>query len=455
MQFFERHEGGEHAVLLHVASRQASRAEDLDEFRELMRSAGAVSVGECMASRESPDPRLYIGKGKAEELAELVQATEADLVIVNAELSPSQERNLEALLKCRVIDRTGLILDIFSQRARSHEGKLQVELAQLTHLSTRLIRGWTHLERQRGGSIGLRGPGETQLEMDRRLIHERIKQLKDRITKVRRQRHEGRKGRQRSEVPTVSLVGYTNAGKSTLFNALTSAEAFAADQLFATLDTTLRRVELEVGQPLVLADTVGFIRHLPHELVTAFRSTLEETLEADLLIHVVDAASEERERQIMDVEKVLQEIGADTLPRLTVMNKLDQLDNQGPRIDRNEQGLIERVWVSAKTGVGMDDVRLALLERLRPDKISVRFFLPVADAGLRARMINEGVIVDEQWSEDEVRPGWSLHLSLAEGRWAQWKKRYPTLLSYQITSQSLPISPVVLTDSLATDGLHH
>lgn len=455
MQFFERHEGGERAVLLHVVSRQASRAEDLDEFRELLRSAGAEVVGECLASRESPDPRLYIGKGKAEELAALVGESEADLVVVNAQLSPSQERNLEALLKCRVIDRTGLILDIFSQRARSHEGKLQVELAQLTHLSTRLVRGWTHLERQRGGSIGLRGPGETQLEMDRRLIHERIKQLKERILKVRRQRHEGRKGRQRSEIPTVSLVGYTNAGKSTLFNALTTAGTYAANQLFATLDTTLRRVDLAVGQPMVLADTVGFIRHLPHELVTAFRSTLEETLEADLLIHVVDASSDERDRQMADVEKVLEEIGADTLPRLTVMNKIDQLAQGAPRVDVNEQGTAERVWVSAKTGDGMDDLRQALLSRLSPAKIAVSIFLPVAEAGIRARLLNEGLIVREDWSEDESRPGWLLDLVLTDGKWAQWKKHFPQLRDYQIAPAGLPGSPDILTGALATDGLHH
>lgn len=454
MQFFERHEGGERAVLLHVVSRQESRAEDLTEFRELMRSAGAESVGECMASREAPDPRLYIGKGKAEELAEMVRETEADLVVVNAQLSPSQERNLEALLHCRVIDRTGLILDIFSQRARSHEGKLQVELAQLTHLSTRLIRGWTHLERQRGGAIGLRGPGETQLEMDRRLIHERIKQLKDRIIKVRRQRHEGRKGRQRSEIPTVSLVGYTNAGKSTLFNVLTTADAFAADQLFATLDTTLRRIDLDVGQPMVLADTVGFIRHLPHELVTAFRSTLEETLEADLLIHVVDAASDERDRQMVDVEKVLHEIGADTLPRLTVMNKIDQLEHGIPRVDRNEQGMIERVWVSAKTGVGLDELRQALRSRLAPAKINVQVFLPVAAAGIRAHLINDGMIVGETWSEDELKPGWHLDLSLTEGKWAQWKKHFPELADCQIGPLQPVAKPVVLADKLAADGLH-
>lgn len=428
MQFFERHEGGERAVLLHVASRQQSRAEDLDEFRDLVDSAGAEILDVCLASRESPDPRLYIGKGKAEELAERVQHCEADLVVVNAQLSPSQERNLEVVLQCRVLDRTGLILDIFSQRARSHEGKLQVELAQLKHLSTRLVRGWTHLERQRGGSIGLRGPGETQLEMDRRLIHERIKQLQERIGKVRRQRQEGRKTRQKSQVPTVSLVGYTNAGKSTLFNALTEAGTFAADQLFATLDTTLRRCEFAPGESMVLADTVGFIRHLPHELVTAFRSTLEETLEADLLIHVVDAASPERDRQMTDVEDVLKEIGADSLPRLTIMNKIDQLDGRTPEISRNEAGEIDRVWAAAQTGAGMDVVQQALVERLRPRRIRIDLFLPARLAGVHARLLNEGAIIAECWQEDENQQlGWRLTLTFTEARWAQWRKHHPEL----------------------------
>jgi len=423
MLFFERHEGGERAVLLHIESRRDSQSEDLQEFRELVRSAGAEIVGECATSRDTPDPRLYVGKGKAEELAELIRSVEGELAIVNAQLSPSQERNLEALLKCRVLDRTSLILDIFAQRARSHEGKLQVELAQLNHLSTRLVRGWTHLERQRGGSIGLRGPGETQLEMDRRLIGGRIRQLKDRIDRVRRQRHEGRKGRQRSEVPTISLVGYTNAGKSTLFNALTCTGAYAANQLFATLDTTLRRVELEPGQPAVLADTVGFIRHLPHELVTAFRSTLEETLEADLLVHVVDAGSGERDRQMQDVEQVLAEIGASDLPRLTVMNKIDTNPEWQPHVDHDADGMPERVWVSALTGAGMDLLQEALADRLRPDTVKPSLHLDASQGRLRARLIADGAIVREEWNDD----GWDLQLSLPRARWAQLLKHEPAL----------------------------
>ncbi len=426
MQFFERHAGGERAVLLHVVSRQASRAEDLIEFRDLVDSAGGQVLGECLASREAPDPRLYVGKGKVEELAALVASVEAELVVVNARLSPAQERNLERELKCRVIDRTGLILDIFAQRARSHEGKLQVELAQLKHLSTRLVRGWTHLERQRGGSIGLRGPGETQLELDRRLIHDRIKQLNERIAKVRRQRLEGRKGRQRADIPLVSLVGYTNAGKSTLFNALTAADTYAADQLFATLDTTLRRTELTAGFPIVLADTVGFIRHLPHELVTAFRSTLEETLEADVLLHVVDAASPERDRQMADVAVVLAEIGAAELPQIVVMNKIDDLPEVVAHADENEAGCIHRVWLSAKMGEGLDALRTALRQQLTPPVERLCVQLPAHLASARAQFMEAGVVRREEW-QDEPEPHWQLVIEVSPERWGRWLKQTPAL----------------------------
>jgi len=423
MQFFERHSGGERVVLVHIDTGREHSIEDEHEFLELARSAGADIVAAVSVTRQNPDPKLFIGSGKAQEIADLVKAHEAELVIFNHSLSPSQERNLERLLKCRVIDRTGLILDIFAQRARSHEGKLQVELAQLKYLSTRLVRGWTHLERQRGGSIGLRGPGETQLEMDRRLINRRIAQLNARINKVQRQRHEGRKGRQRSEVPTVSLVGYTNAGKSTLFNTVTAAHTYAADKLFATLDTTLRRVKIAPGKPVVLADTVGFIRHLPHDLVTAFRSTLEETLLADLLLQVVDAADPEHVRQLADVDEVLEEIGAKALPRLIVMNKIDQLE-RSPGLDRDDEGRPWRVWVSAKDGLGIELLQQAITERLQTQTVNKTITLSAGEGRIRSRLIAEGAVVHQSLREDG---NWQLEISLPEARWNQLCKHEPLL----------------------------
>jgi GTP-binding protein HflX len=362
VQLFDRPNKGERAVLVHVIAAQGVDAgESVEEFTELVVSAGADPVVTVEAKRRAPDPALFIGKGKLQEVITAVQQGEAEVVIFSHALSPAQERNLERELKCRVLDRTGLILDIFAQRARSFEGKLQVELAQLRHLSTRLVRGWTHLERQRGG-IGLRGPGETQLETDRRLIGERIKQLKKRLEKVLRQRHEQRKTRTRSARMTVSVVGYTNAGKSTLFNHLTGAQVYAADQLFATLDPTLRRVALSGAEPVILADTVGFIRDLPHNLVAAFRATLEETVEADLLLHVVDSHDEARDERIQQVNSVLQEIGAEQIPQLLIYNKIDLLPDVSPRVDRDEQNRALRVWVSAATGQGLDLLRQVLAE---------------------------------------------------------------------------------------------
>ena len=364
MEFFERPDEGERAILVHLDFQVEDVREELEEFKELVLSAGAEPVAIVQGSRRAPDPKYFIGGGKAEEIIGIAAAEEAELVIFNHALSPSQERNLERLLKCRVLDRTGLILDIFAQRARTHEGKLQVELAQLRHLSTRLVRGWTHLERQKGG-IGLRGPGETQLETDRRLIGDRIKQLNKRLEKVRRQREDRRRSRRKSMVHAVSLVGYTNAGKSTLFNTLTDADVYAEDQLFATLDPTLRKFDVETEFDTILIDTVGFIRHLPHSLVASFRSTLEETQAAALLMHVIDAHDEGRHERIFEVNEVLKEVGAHEVPQLEVYNKIDLMDAAGPKIDRDELGCPLRVWISAKSGDGLDLLKQAVTELLQ------------------------------------------------------------------------------------------
>ena len=369
---FERHQGGERVVLVAVDFGTPDFLESLAELRLLASGAGLEVLGEVTGKRARPDAALFVGSGKADEIAARVAASGAEVVIFNHELSPAQERNLERRFQCRVIDRVSLILDIFASRARSAEGKLQVELAQLKHLSTRLVRGWTHLERQRGG-VGMRGPGEKQLETDRRLLGVRVKALQDRLGKLGRQRRTQRRARGRQQVYSVALVGYTNAGKSTLFNALTRAGAYAADQLFATLDTTTRKIFLprlaaESGGPpasgeVVLSDTVGFITRLPHDLVAAFRATLEATAEADLLLHVIDAASPVRERQIEAVDKVLQEIGADAVPQLRVYNKLD-LTGVAPGIVRDEYGKLQSVYVSARSGAGLELLRDALSEIL-------------------------------------------------------------------------------------------
>jgi GTP-binding protein HflX len=366
---FERHAGGERVILVALDFGEPDFLESVAELRLLAAGAGLEILGEVQGKRSRPDAALFVGSGKADEIAALVAATDADVVIFNHELSPAQERNLERRVHCRVIDRVSLILDIFARRAQSAEGKLQVELAQLQHLSTRLVRGWTHLERQRGG-VGMRGPGEKQLETDRRLIGVRMKALRERLAKLGKQRRTQRRSRSRQHVLSIALVGYTNAGKSTLFNALTRAGSYAADQLFATLDTTTRKIHLPQVGDVVLSDTVGFITRLPHDLVAAFRATLEATAEADLLLHVIDSASAARERQIDAVEKVLREIGADTVPELRVYNKLD-LTGIAPGVGRDEYGRLHSVYISAQTGAGLELLREALSEILlasRPEK---------------------------------------------------------------------------------------
>ncbi|MCC8343593.1 GTPase HflX [Pseudomonas stutzeri] len=397
--FFERPGGGERAILVHLDGQDPAAREDPQEFQELARSAGAETVGFVNVSRHQPSAKFLIGSGKVEELHDLVKEGEAELVIFNHTLTPSQERNLERALECRVLDRTGLILDIFAQRARTHEGKLQVELAQLEHMSTRLVRGWTHLERQKGG-IGLRGPGETQLETDRRLLRVRIRQIKQRLEKVRGQREQARRGRRRADIPSVSLVGYTNAGKSTLFNAMTESEVYAANQLFATLDPTLRRLELEDVGPVILADTVGFIRHLPHKLVESFRATLEESSNADLLLHVIDAHEPERDQQIEQVLAVLGEIGANELPMLEVYNKLDLLEGIEPQIQRDADGKPQRVWVSARDGLGLDLLRQAVAELLGDDLFVGTLCLPQRLGRLRAQFFELGAVQRETHDEE-------------------------------------------------------
>ena len=354
----ERPRGGDRAILVNLDFGDTDFTESLEEFRRLAESAGVATLAVVKGKRQRPDSALFAGTGKVEEIAGLVESAGASLVLFNHDLSPAQQRNLEKRFNCRVVDRTSLILDIFAQRARSHEGKLQVELAQLEHLATRLVRGWTHLERQKGG-IGLRGPGETQLETDRQLLRRRVKVLKDKLATVHRQRQTQRRARTRRQTFSVSLVGYTNAGKSTLFNCLTHGDAYAADQLFATLDTTSRRMNSGGRGEVVVSDTVGFIRDLPHSLVAAFSATLEETVQADLLLHVVDAASPARDDQIAEVNRVLHEIGADTVPQIMVFNKIDLAGLQAG-VERDEYARITAVRVSARTGAGIDELRSLL-----------------------------------------------------------------------------------------------
>ncbi len=411
---FDRPEGGDRALLVALEMPGGGGEPAREEFRRLALSTGAEIVGEIGGSRRLPDPRYFVGGGKAEEIADQVNACDADLVIFNHPLSPAQERNLEAVVKARVLDRAGMILDIFARRARTHEGKLQVELAQLNHLVSRLVRGWSHLERQKGG-IGLRGPGESQLEMDRRMIHDRMRQVSRRIEQVRRSRALNRARRSRREVPLVSLVGYTNAGKSTLFEALTGSDTYVADQLFATLDTTLRQLPLPPHDTVILADTVGFVRDLPHTLVTAFRATLEETASANLLVHVQDAADSERDVQCESVEAVLEEIQADEVPRLDVYNKVDCLEQGAARLDRDDLGRPVRVWLSAATGEGLDLLRQAIGERLYAKVRQWDLRVPVNKGGLRAELFRLGAVLEESFDDDGAAQ-WRVRMEEAQFR---------------------------------------
>lgn len=401
--FFDRPDSGELAVLVHLELGQADASNvlrnDPREFEELVLSAGGDPADFISGQRGTPHPKYFIGTGKLEELQHAVRQHEAEVVIFNHELSPSQERNLEKALECRVLDRTGLILDIFAQRARTHEGKLQVELAQLEHMSTRLIRGWTHLERQKGG-IGMRGPGETQLETDRRLLRARIKAIHKRLEKVRKQREQGRRARSRAELPTVSLVGYTNAGKSTLFNQITDASVYAQDQLFATLDPTMRRIELEQVGSAVLADTVGFISNLPHKLVESFRATLEEAAQADLLLHVVDYVDDERLRNIEQVGEVLKEISADEIPQLLVYNKIDLIEGYQPKIERDEDNRPVAVWLSAQENLGIDLLFEAIVDALAEDVVNRRVLLKPNLGRFRAKLFKNNSVLSESFLAD-------------------------------------------------------
>jgi len=422
---FDRYEAGEQAVLVHIEFLDDSSKEDLQELQMLVSSAGVNAVEIITASRQAPHPKYFVGSGKAEEIANAVRSLEADVVIFNHPLSPSQERNLEALCKCRVLDRTGLILDIFAQRARTHEGKLQVELAQLRHISTRLIRGWTHLERQKGG-IGLRGPGETQLETDRRLLRVRIKSILKRLAKVQKQREQGRRARKRAELPTLSLVGYTNAGKSTLFNTITNADVYAADQLFATLDPTLRKIQLQDVGDAILADTVGFIRHLPHDLVAAFKATLQETQEANLLLHVVDYSDEQCEENMDQVDDVLEEIDADEIPQLIICNKIDRMEGVEPKIDRDENGLPIRVWISAQQQLGIDLLFIALTECLSESMVQYKLRIPPKEGKLRGTLFRMNCIASESYAEDG---DWLVDVRMAISDWNRLEKRSDSDLS--------------------------
>jgi GTP-binding protein HflX len=422
-----RSEGGERVILVHLHLRDNHYYSDKEEFQALAMSAGAFIVADFSVNRAAPDPKYFIGTGKVNELQALVAEEEAVLVIFDHALTPSQERNLERSLKCRVLDRTGLILDIFAQRARTYEGKLQVELAQLQHQSTRLIRGWTHLERQKGG-IGLRGgPGETQLEVDRRQLRERIKHIKIRLEKVRKQREQGRRSRKKAMLPIVSLVGYTNAGKSTLFNRLTGSEVYVANKLFATLDPTLRTLDIPPIGKVVFADTVGFVRDLPHDLVEAFKATLEETKEADLLLHIIDANDRDWLLHSKAVESVLEEIGADDIPRIEVYNKIDLMPALPAHNERGITGQIQKIFVSAVTGTGLDRLTESISKHLALDMIVTELCLTPHAAKLRANLFEQGSVVSERM--DDAGNFW-MNVHMPRIRWLELSKLYPDLPDY-------------------------
>jgi len=405
----DRPEGGERAILVQLAAPGIEGETALAEFKELAISARADVLGYVVGTRVKPDAKFYVGLGKVEEIREQVMAHHAELVLVNHELTPSQERNLERSLECRVVDRSGLILDIFAQRARTFEGKLQVELAQLQHLSTRLIRGWVHLENQKGG-IGLKGPGETQLETDRRLLKERIKIINKRLEKVRRSRDQNRRARQKAALATVSLVGYTNAGKSSLFNALTGAKAYAADKLFATLDPSMRKLELPGSSAVILADTVGFIRNLPHQLVAAFHATLEETQEADLLLHVIDLSDPNWPDAAHAVEQVLNELGVGDINLLNVFNKIDLVKGIEGLVGEDQDDK-PNVYVSARTGEGLDTLREAITTQLHGTVVEEELELTSQDAKLRARLYEIGAVLSETLTD---AGGWRVHIRMSK-----------------------------------------